>query len=98
VVPVDAEHLARVLQAKRHLEAARERIDPRRWELFYAPSYRVLVDDLLPDFPDTLGPTAAAIALHLPNLPIWSEADDGERRCSGSARARSPRIVALGLR
>lgn len=28
-----------------------ERIDPRRFELPYAPSLRILTDDILPDFP-----------------------------------------------
>ena len=69
VVPIDADHLARVLQAVAHLEAARERLDPRRWELFYAPAYRILVTDLFPDFPDELRPAAEAILLTLPLLP-----------------------------
>jgi hypothetical protein len=69
VVPIDVEHFARVLQAVAHLEAARERLDPRRWELFYAPAHRILVTDLLPDFPDELRPAAEAIMPTLPLLP-----------------------------
>jgi hypothetical protein len=69
VVPLDAEHLARILQARTHLEAARDRIDPQRWALFYAPSLRVLTDDLLPDFPSALMPEAQRIAGALPPLP-----------------------------
>ena len=69
VVPLDAEHLARIIQARAHLEAARERLDPQRWARFYAPSLRALTDDLLPDFPDTLFPEAGRIAATLPPLP-----------------------------
>jgi integrase len=69
VVPIDADHLARVLQAIAHLEAARQRLDPRRWELFYGPTHRILVTDLLPDFPDELRPAAEAMLPALPKLP-----------------------------
>jgi integrase len=69
VVPIDAEHMARILQAKREFERARERLDPRRWELLYAPSYRILVADILPDFPETLRPAAEAQIPTLPLLP-----------------------------
>jgi hypothetical protein len=33
----------------------------------YAPSYRILVADILPDFPETLRPAAEA---QLPTLPL----------------------------
>jgi hypothetical protein len=66
VVPLDAEHLAHVLQAKRHMEEARDRIDPHRWAAIYAPAYRVLADEILPDFP--LGMHAAA-ERRIPELP-----------------------------
>ena len=69
IVPLDADHLARILQARAHLEAARDRIDPQRWARFYAPSLRVLADNLLPDFPDELKPEAHRIAAVLPPLP-----------------------------
>jgi len=69
VIPVDSEHLARVLQAKRHLEAARARLDRARWELLYAPSHRILVNDVLPDFPDELYPVAQRLISDLPPLP-----------------------------
>jgi hypothetical protein len=69
VIPVDAEHLARVLHAKRHLEAARDRLEPARWELLYAPSHRILVNDVLPDFPDELVPLAQRLISALPPLP-----------------------------
>jgi integrase len=69
VIPVDAEHLARILQAKRQLEAARDRLDPARWELLYAPSHCILVNDVLPGFPDELGPLAQRLISTLPPLP-----------------------------
>ncbi|RJT27733.1 hypothetical protein D3227_35850 [Mesorhizobium waimense] len=67
VIPLDAEHMARVLQAKRELERARQRLDPRRWGLLYAPSYRTLVEDILPDFPAAL---RAAAETQIPTLPL----------------------------
>lgn len=69
VIPVDAEHLARVLQAKRKLESARDRIDPARWKLLYAASYRVLTEDILPDFPAALHADAVRVIPSLPPLP-----------------------------
>ena len=69
VIPIDAEHLARILQAKNALESARDRLDPHRWELLYAPSYRILIDDILPDFPATLYMAAENLIVMLPNLP-----------------------------
>jgi hypothetical protein len=69
VIPVDAEHLARVLQAKRKLESARDRIDPARWKLLYALSYRVLTEDILPDFPAALHKDAERVIPQLPPLP-----------------------------
>lgn len=61
--------MARVLQAKEELERARERIDPRRFELLYAPSLRILVDDILPDFPQSLHAEAERRMSTLPILP-----------------------------
>lgn len=69
VIPIDAPHLARILQAKEAFERSREQLDPQRWELLYAPSYRILVQDILPDFPDALQAPAAALAANLPRLP-----------------------------
>ncbi len=69
VIPIDAEHMARVLQAKEELERARERIDPRRFELLYAPSLRILTGDILPDFPQSLHTEAERRMSTLPTLP-----------------------------
>ncbi|WPP02780.1 hypothetical protein [Methylocella tundrae] len=69
VIPIDAEHLARALQAKRKLESARDRIDPHRWQLVYAPSHQILTESILPDFPEELHPAAERIIPSLPSLP-----------------------------
>lgn len=69
VIPIDAPHLARILQAKEAFERSREQLDAQRWELLYAPSYRILVQDILPDFPEALRAPAAALATNLPHLP-----------------------------
>lgn len=70
VIPLNAAHLARILQAKAALETARLQIDPRRWALLYAPSYRILVDEILPDFASGLYAEAQALILTLPQLPV----------------------------
>jgi hypothetical protein len=70
VIPLDAVHLARILQAKAALEIARLQLDPQRWALLYAPSYRVLVDEILPDFAGGLYPEAQALIPTLPQLPV----------------------------
>lgn len=69
VVPIDPDHLARIVQATRHLEAARDRIDPIRFGLFYAPSLQVLMQDLLPAFPPEMMPDAERLMFALPPLP-----------------------------
>lgn len=69
VVPVDAEHLARVLLVVRQLDAARRQVDPQRWALIYGPSYRILTEDILPDFPADLRVAAEQLMPMLPILP-----------------------------
>jgi site-specific recombinase XerD len=70
VIPLDEAHLARILLAKEEFERARERLDARRWELLYASSYRILVQDILPDFPEAMHAPAAMLAKRLPPLPM----------------------------
>ena len=70
VIPLDAEHLARILQAIEALEAARLSLDPARWALIYGPSHRILVNDILPDFPGRLRDDARSIMANLPALPV----------------------------
>lgn len=69
VVPIDAAHLARVLLAIEHLGKARTRLAPERWRLLYKPSYDVLTEGILPDFPAELHATARERMASLPNLP-----------------------------
>ena len=59
----------RGLQARGHLLAARDQIDPVRWALFYAPRLHVLEHDLLPAFPAGLREQAEQQANLLPDLP-----------------------------
>ncbi len=69
VIPIDDRHLARILQVMRKLEAARERLDAYRWQSIYAPSYRILSEEILPDFPAELHARAEHIVATLPPLP-----------------------------
>jgi hypothetical protein len=69
VIPIDAEHLARILLAIGRLEAARERLDPRRWQLLYAPTYQVMTQELIADFPAEMFGAARALAATMPALP-----------------------------
>lgn len=70
VIPLDVDHLARILQAIAALVDARNRIDPVRWEEIYGPSYRILLDDILPDFPIGLHAEAEKLVPTLPPLPV----------------------------
>ena len=69
VIPIDAEHLARVLASIDRFEQARDRLDPRRWNLLYAPSWRILTQDILPDFPSQMHEAARRILTCMPPLP-----------------------------
>jgi len=69
VIPVDMEHLARILAAIDRFEQARDRLDPRRWNLLYAPSWRILTQDILPDFPTDMHEAARVLAASMPALP-----------------------------
>ncbi|MGE4307064.1 MAG: hypothetical protein AB7E24_23895 [Novosphingobium sp.] len=68
VIPIDIEHLARILQLKSALEEARGRIDAHRWNLLYGPSHHIIVNDILPDFPETLRDPANRLLATLPPL------------------------------
>lgn len=50
VIASDARTLARLLQARDHLRAAAAYIHPARWEAIYAPSLRILEEDILTRF------------------------------------------------
>ncbi|BBD02120.1 MULTISPECIES: hypothetical protein [Sphingomonadaceae] len=70
VIPLDIDHLARILQAIAALVDARDRIDPVRWEEIYGSSYRILFNDILPDFPTGLRTEAEKLVSALPPLPV----------------------------
>lgn len=69
VIPLDVDHFARLLQLRQALEQARDRLDPDRWHALYAPSHRILVGELLPEFPSHLTDAAAALALSRAPIP-----------------------------
>jgi len=51
VIPINPEHLARILAARDRLEQARIRLGSRRWNLLYAPSWKIITQDILPESP-----------------------------------------------
>ncbi len=69
VIPIDTRHLARILQVMRKLEIARDRLDAERWRSIYAPSYRILKEEILPDFPVEMREEAERMIATLPPLP-----------------------------
>jgi integrase len=69
VIPIDADHLARILLAIDRLDEARFRLEPQRWNLLYAPTHRILTQDLLPDFPAEMHVTARALTAAMSTLP-----------------------------
>jgi hypothetical protein len=69
VITADPASLARLLQARDHLQAASGYLHPARWEAIYAPQLRILQEDILTRFSGR--ELAAAVPLHgtLPPLP-----------------------------
>lgn len=71
VIPTDAPTLARLLQARDHLQAAATHIHPARWAAIYAPQVRILEEDLIPRFPARERPEAERLRAALsPLLPL----------------------------
>ena len=64
-----AANCTRILAAVDRLEEARKRLDPKRWSLLYAPSWRILTQDILPDFPANMHEPARKLATGMPLLP-----------------------------
>jgi hypothetical protein len=50
IIPSDPGTVARLLQARDHLQAAAATLHPARWEAVYAPQLRILEEDILPRF------------------------------------------------
>ena len=69
VILLDVDHFARLLTLRAALEAARERLDPLRWNALYSASHRTLVEQILPEFPVDLTSDAVALAASWPPLP-----------------------------
>lgn len=68
VVPLDADHLAKLLLLRDALDAARARLNPARWHQIYEPT-SLSLDAILTQFPDALLPDARAICHTLPPIP-----------------------------
>ena len=50
IIPSDPGTVARLLQARNHLQAAAATLHPARWEALYAPQLQILEEDILPRF------------------------------------------------
>jgi hypothetical protein len=70
VIPPDPPTLARLLQARDHLNAAAGTLNPARWETFYAPQLRILEEDILPRFSAQEVVAATPLVTQLPPLPV----------------------------
>jgi site-specific recombinase XerD len=69
VVTGDPACLARLLQAREHLRAASYHLHPARWEAVYAPSLRILEEDILTRFSARELAAATPLSATLPPLP-----------------------------
>jgi site-specific recombinase XerD len=69
VITGDAASLARLLQARDHLQAASGYLHPARWEAIYAPQLRILQEDILTRFSGRELAAAAPLYGTLPPLP-----------------------------
>jgi hypothetical protein len=68
IIPTNAPTLARLLQARDHLQAATTHIHPARWSAIYAPQLRILDEDLIPQFPAPARVEAERLRATLPPL------------------------------
>ena len=69
VITPDPLTLARLLQARDHLQAAAATLHAVRWDAFYAPQLRILVEDILTRFAGAELAAARALLAQLPALP-----------------------------
>jgi hypothetical protein len=69
VVTGDPTCLARLLQAREHLRGASHHLHPARWEAVYAPSLRILEEDILTRFSARELAAATPLTATLPPLP-----------------------------
>jgi hypothetical protein len=69
VLGSDVRTLARLLQARDHLQAAATQLHPARWEAIYAPQLRILEEDILTRFSGRDLVNAQRLCSTLPLLP-----------------------------
>lgn len=69
IITQDPPTLARLLQARDHLQTAAASLHPARWKAFYAPQLRILIEDILPRFTVDELAAARALMIRLPPLP-----------------------------
>lgn len=69
VITTDAASLARLLQARDHINAASGYLHPARWEVIYAPQLRILEEDILTRFSGRELTAAEPLRSTLPPLP-----------------------------
>jgi hypothetical protein len=65
----DARTLARLIQARDHLQAAATQLHPARWDAIYAPQLRILEEDILTRFSARDVADAQRLCASLPPLP-----------------------------
>lgn len=69
VITTDAASLARLLQARDHINASSGYLHPARWEAIYAPQLRILEEDILTRFSARDLAAAEPLRSTLPPLP-----------------------------
>ena len=69
VITADSASVARLLQCRDHLRAARAYLHPARWEVIYAPQLRILEEDILTRFSGRELDAATPVQCTLPPLP-----------------------------
>jgi hypothetical protein len=69
VITTDAASLARLLQARDHINAASGYLHAARWEAIYAPQLRILEEDILTRFSARTFTAAGPLRITLPPLP-----------------------------
>jgi site-specific recombinase XerC len=69
IITADAASLARLLQARDHLQVASSYLHPARWESIYAPQLRILQEDILTRFSGRELAAAMPLLGTLPPLP-----------------------------
>ena len=69
VILLNATQLAKILQMKREFERARDQMSGHRWRVLYLPFYLLLVEEILPDFPESLYRDAENRLESLPTFP-----------------------------